>query len=31
MRTVFDKSGDWGRLLARFAEVAADARSQRGK
>ena len=26
MRTVFDKSGDWGRLLARFAEVAADAR-----
>jgi uncharacterized protein YndB with AHSA1/START domain len=30
MRTVFDKSGDWGRLLARFAEVAADARSQTG-
>ena len=28
MRTVFDKSGDWGRLLARFAEVAAGAPSQ---
>jgi uncharacterized protein YndB with AHSA1/START domain len=28
MRTVFDKSGDWGRLLARFAEVAADERSR---
>lgn len=30
MRNIFDKSGDWGRLLARFAEVAADARSQSG-
>jgi uncharacterized protein YndB with AHSA1/START domain len=28
MRNIFDKSGDWGRLLARFAEVAADARAQ---
>jgi uncharacterized protein YndB with AHSA1/START domain len=23
MRAIFDKGGDWGRLLARFAEVAA--------
>jgi uncharacterized protein YndB with AHSA1/START domain len=28
MRTIFDKSGDWGQLLARFAEVAADERSR---
>ncbi|HTV18563.1 MAG TPA: SRPBCC family protein [Polyangiaceae bacterium] len=28
MRNVFDKSGDWGRLLAQFAEVAADERSR---
>lgn len=28
MRNVFDKSGDWGRLLARFAEFAADERSR---
>ena len=28
MRNIFDKSGDWGRLLVRFAEVAAEARSQ---
>lgn len=27
MRAILDKSGDWSRLLARFAEVAADARS----
>jgi uncharacterized protein YndB with AHSA1/START domain len=25
MRTVFDKTGDWGRLLALFAETAASA------
>lgn len=25
MRAIFDKGGDWGRLLAQFAEVAADA------
>jgi uncharacterized protein YndB with AHSA1/START domain len=30
MRKVFDESGDWGRLLARFAEVAAAARSHSG-
>jgi hypothetical protein len=23
MRTIFDKTGDWGRLLASFAEIAA--------
>jgi hypothetical protein len=23
MRTIFDKTGDWGRLLASFAEAAA--------
>jgi hypothetical protein len=28
MRAIFDKSGDWRRLLAHFAEVAAEARSQ---
>jgi uncharacterized protein YndB with AHSA1/START domain len=27
MRAIFDKSGDWGRLLAGFAKVAADERS----
>ncbi|AKF04435.1 SRPBCC family protein [Sandaracinus amylolyticus] len=26
MREIFDKGGDWGRLLARFAEVAAGTR-----
>lgn len=28
MRAIFDKSGDWGRLLARFADVAANASAQ---
>jgi uncharacterized protein YndB with AHSA1/START domain len=28
MRTIFDKSGDWGRLLAGFAQAAAEARSR---
>jgi hypothetical protein len=24
MRTIFDKTGDWGRLLAAFAALAAE-------